>query len=258
MRDPYAIYARRVLRLDRLDPLDADPTAADRGSSIHKALEDFVRQFPRDLPEDAEARLLELGHRAFGEVLDRPALRAFWWPRFERIAAWFVTVERLRRPLLAASRAEATGKLGIDLPGCRPFTLRAKADRIDRLAGGGLAIVDYKTGGVPSITQLEAGYAPQLPLEAAMAAAGAFAEIDPGATAELAYWRLRGGREAGEILVVPGDPMDRAATAMARLRQLIAAFEDPAMAYLPVPDPDFLPAAGPYDQLSRRGEWGPL
>jgi ATP-dependent helicase/nuclease subunit B len=258
MRDPYAIYARRVLRLDRLDPLDADPTAADRGSSIHKALEDFVRQFPQGLPEDAETRLLELGRKAFGETLDRPALRAFWWPRFERIAAWFVAVERLRRPLLAASRAEATGKLGIDLPGCRPFTLRAKADRIDRLAGGGLAIVDYKTGGVPSMTQLEAGYAPQLPLEAAMAAAGAFAEVDPGVTAELAYWRLRGGRDAGEILALPGDPMDRAAKAMVRLRQMIAAFEDPAMAYLPVPDPDFLPAAGPYDQLSRRGEWGPL
>ena len=260
IRDPYAIYARRILRLDPLDPIDADPNAADRGSFIHEALEKFVKEFPDGLPADAEARLIELGRRAFGDSLDRPSVRAFWWPRFERIAGWFVEKETARRPLLAESFAEAKGELLIELPGCRPFTLRAKADRIDRLAAGGLSILDYKTGGVPSMTQVGAGYAPQLPLAAAMARAGAFEGIGEAVTAELAYWRLRGGREIGDILMVPADPMILAAAAIARLKQLIAEFEDPAMPYLPVPDPDFLPAAGPYDHLSRRGEWtvGPL
>ena len=255
IRDPYAIYARRILRLDPLDPIDADPNAADRGSFIHEALEKFVKAFPDGLPADAEDRLLELGRQAFGESLDRPSVHAFWWPRFERIAGWFVEKETARRPLLAESFAEAKGELLIELPGCRPFTLRAKADRIDRLAVGELSILDYKTGGVPSMTQVGAGYAPQLPLEAAMARAGAFEGIDEAVTAELAYWRLRGGREIGDILMVPADPMILAAAALARLKQLIAEFEDPTMPYLPVPDPDFLPAAGPYDHLSRRGEW---
>ena len=260
IRDPYAIYARRILRLDPLDPIDADPNAADRGSFIHEALEKFVKAFPDGLPADAKDRLLELGRQAFGEFLDRPSVRAFWWPRFERIAGWFVEKETARRPLLAESFAEAKGELLIELPGCRPFTLRAKADRIDRLAVGGLSILDYKTGGVPSMTQVGAGYAPQLPLAAAMARAGAFEGIGEAVTAQLAYWRLRGGREIGDILMVPADPMILAAAAIARLKQLIAEFEDPAMPYLPVPDPDFLPAAGPYDHLSRRGEWtvGPL
>jgi ATP-dependent helicase/nuclease subunit B len=260
IRDPYAIYARRVLRLDPLDPIDADPNAADRGSFIHEALEKFVKEFPQGLPADGEARLIELGRHAFGESLDRPSVRAFWWPRFERIVGWFVETETARRPLLAESLAEAKGELLIELPGCRPFTLRAKADRIDRLAAGGLAILDYKTGGVPSMTQVDAGYAPQLPLEAAMARAGAFEGIGEAVTAELAYWRLRGGRDIGNIVAVEVDPMILAAAALARLKQLIAEFEDPAMPYLPVPDPDFLPAKGPYDHLSRRDEWtvGPL
>ncbi len=255
IRDPYAIYARRVLRLDPLDPLDADPTAADRGSFIHAALEQFVKAFPRDLPAEAESLLLELGRQAFGEALERPAVRAFWWPRFERIARWFLDRERGRRPLLAESHAEAKGLLEIELPGCRRFSLSAKADRIDRLATGELAILDYKTGRVPSLPQVEAGYAPQLPLEAAIARAGGFEGIGAADTAELAYWHLKGGRDVAGIIAPSVDPMVLAAAALARLHRLIAAYEDPAMPYLPIPDPDFLPAFGPYDHLSRRGEW---
>ena len=139
------------------------PNAADRGNFIHEALEKFVKAFPGAMPADAETRLLDLGRSAFGEALDRPAVRAFWWPRFERIVHWFVALEIERRPHLAASIAEATGELVIALPRCRPFTLRAKADRIDRLSAGGLSIIDYKTGGIPSMPQVIAGYAPQLP-----------------------------------------------------------------------------------------------
>jgi ATP-dependent helicase/nuclease subunit B len=93
-----------------------------------------------------------------------------------------------------------------------------------------------------------------------MARAGAFEGIGEAVTTELAYWRLRGGRDVANVVAVEVDPMILAAAALARLKQLIAEFEDPAMPYLPVPDPDFLPAAGPYDHLSRRGEWtvGPL
>jgi ATP-dependent helicase/nuclease subunit B len=97
-------------------------------------------------------------------------------------------------------------------------------------------ILDYKTGGVPTMAQVDAGYAPQLPLEAAMARAGAFEGIGEALTVELAYWRLRGGRDIGNIVAVEVDPMILAAAALARLKQLIAEFEDPAMPYLPVPD----------------------
>jgi len=110
------------------------------------------------------------------------------------------------------------------------------------------------------MNQVTNGYAPQLPLEAAMARQGAFAGLDAAATAELAYWRLRGGRDIAEICPVREDPMILAAAALERLHRLIAAYEDPGMPYLPVPDPDYLPAFDRYDHLSRRNEWvvGPL
>src|SRR3546814_441934 len=102
MRDPYAIYARHVLRLRPLDPIDADPGAAERGSIIHDALHRFVAAHPGALPGDAYERLLDCGREAFSAVLDRPSVWAFWWPRFERIARWFVDVEAARRGATAA------------------------------------------------------------------------------------------------------------------------------------------------------------
>ena len=97
IRDPYAIYARRVLGLDPLPALDADPGAAERGSFIHEVLDAFVRAHPGELPPESLALLIELGRETFGRALARPGVRAFWWPRFERIARWFVCEERARR-----------------------------------------------------------------------------------------------------------------------------------------------------------------
>jgi len=256
IRDPYAIYARHILKLEPLDPLDADPTVAERGSFIHEALEQFLKATGDGLPADAYEKLLELGRKAFGPALDRPTVLAFWWPRFRRIARWFVAQESVYRPRLAGSIAETKGELVLELAGCRPFTLRGKADRIDRLKSGGLAIIDYKTGGVPTNNQIETGYAPQLPLEALIASAGKFASVAPSPVAELAYWRLMGGRDIAQIIPVKPDAMILAAAARLQLEKLILAFEDPAMPYHPLPDPDFVPKFRLYDHLSRRAEWG--
>ena len=70
-RDPYAIYARHVLGLKKLPPIDADPSAADRGIVIHDALAEFVRAHPDALPPDALERLLAMGERRFGAMLSR-------------------------------------------------------------------------------------------------------------------------------------------------------------------------------------------
>ncbi len=144
MRDPYAIYAQHILRLRALEPLDAEP-AARRARHLHPRRPRRVRDaLSRDLPADAEAVLLDCGRRAFKRVLARPAIWAFWWPRFERIARWFLATERERRPLLQSLVSEAKGTLALALPRGE-FTLRAKADRIER-GGDGLVIIDYKTG----------------------------------------------------------------------------------------------------------------
>jgi ATP-dependent helicase/nuclease subunit B len=253
MRDPYALYARKILRLDALEPIDADPSAADRGQFIHLALEAFVRDWPDAIPDDAYEQLLERGRTAFGPALEHPGVWAFWWPRYERIAAWFLERERERRAAVAASSVEVKGERVIDGP-AGPFVLNATADRIDRLTGGTLAILDYKTGAVPSKKELAAGFAPQLPLEAAIAQAGGFADVPAGAVSELAFWRMAGGDPPGEIKPVD-DPVRHAQEALAGMTALVDRFDDPATPYHAVPRPAYAPRYTDYAHLERAAEW---
>lgn len=255
MRDPYAIYARHVLRLDPLDPIAADPGAAERGQVIHAALDAFVRAHPAALPPDPVPALLALGREAFGPLLEtQPEVWAFWWPRFERIAAWFVALERERRPTVRPLATEAAGRLELAGP-AGPFTLTAKADRIDRAADGGLILIDYKTGSPPSAREVELGFAPQLPLEAAMAAAGGFTGVPAGAVAGLAFWRLSGGDPPGEEKPVKGDAAALGAAARAGLEDLIATFDAAATPYRSRPRPAMAPRWTDYAHLARVQEW---
>ena len=50
-----------------------------------------------DLKAAAIRELEEVGEKHLGELLTAPAERAFWWPRFQRLARWFVAEENKRR-----------------------------------------------------------------------------------------------------------------------------------------------------------------
>ena len=253
-RNPYAIYARHILRLKALDPLDQDPNAPELGIAVHSALHEFTRKFPHALPTDALALLRAEGDAAFQPYLDRPNVWAFWQPRFQRIAAWWLGVERERRPLLNAIATEIAGELV--LPDVVPlFTLTARADRIDTMRDGALAIIDYKTGQPPEQNNIALGFAPQLALEATMALAGGFPGIAASLVAELAHWQLSGNRNGGADKPVAGDPMALAAEARAGLIELVREFSSDNAAYAATPDPQFAPKYDDYAHLARNTEW---
>jgi ATP-dependent helicase/nuclease subunit B len=252
MQNPYDLYAKRILALRALEPLDADPGALERGIVIHRALERFVRAHPDALPPDAETRLLALGRQAFEPYAHRPEVRALWWPRFERVASWFVGEERERRPRLVALRAEVPGRLVFETD-AGPFVLEARADRIERLAGGGLAIVDYKTGALPQKRDVASGRQPQLSLEGAIALAGGFEGTPPEPVEELVFWQLRGGETPAVTLALSGvDVLIEGARA--GLERLVRHFDDPAVGYLARLRPSTAPRRD-YDHLARQGEW---
>ncbi|HSE76721.1 MAG TPA: double-strand break repair protein AddB [Alphaproteobacteria bacterium] len=268
-RDPYAIYARHILRLEALDPIDADPGAAERGIAIHEALAAFVRAYRDELPDNAEAELLRIGEQVFGATLARPTVWAFWWPRYARIARWFVAMERTRRAAGAKPLVcEGEGTLALSLPGGGKFTLTARADRIDELADGTLAIIDYKTGVLPKPSEVALGFAPQLPLEAAIARKGGFRDVPAVRASQLRYWRLSGGRDAGEEVAVDGkrlakdapplDPVVLADDAEAGLARLAARYRDPATPYPARPLFEYAPRYSDYGHLARLKEWATL
>lgn len=257
MADPYAIYARHVLRLKKLEPLDAEIGPADRGTLVHRILDRFLASFPEALPEDAETRLIGLADEMLQKAgAARPSVWAYWRPRLKRIACWFIAEERRRRPAARPLATEVEGTLTLAGP-AGPFLLTAKADRIDRLADGRLAIIDYKTGSVPTKSAVEGGTAPQLPLEAAIARAGGFQMVPAGEVAKLAYWRVTGGREPGAVQPIAAgeEAAHLAAEALDGLARLIALFDDPATPYESVPWPERTPRFSDYRHLARIAEW---
>ena len=258
LRDPYTIYAKHILKLPRLDPVDDRPGAAERGNIIHRAIGDFTKTYADALPDDPFGELLRFGERHFAYFKDYPEAFAFWWPRYERIARWFADFETARRAKMASAHAEIRGELSI-ATGSGDFRLTGRADRIERLRGGGYAILDFKTGTPPTSPQVQAGIAPQLTLEAAMLRNGGFPGLPAGGSiAELTYVKLNGGTPAGEERIVDLKDMslDAAADdALGRLKALVTRFEDESTPYRALVLSMWSNRYGTYDDLARVKEW---
>ncbi|MGB9170571.1 MAG: double-strand break repair protein AddB, partial [Bradyrhizobium sp.] len=264
LRDPYTIYAKHILKLEALDPVDMPLSAADRGSAIHDALGDFTRSFARDLPADPIRVLREIGQKYFAPLMERPEARALWWPRFQRIIGWFSEWETARRGDIAAIDAEIRGEIPIHLDNGRTFHLSARADRIERHVDGRFVILDYKTGQPPTGKQVRMGLSPQLTLEAAILREGGFEGIDAGSSVgELAYVRISGNNPPGEHTALklrirnetPQPPDEAADYARAQIEALIRKFESEAEPYRSLNLPMWTNRYGSYDDLARIKEW---
>jgi ATP-dependent helicase/nuclease subunit B len=261
LRDPYAIHARHILRLRVLKPLEQATDASDYGTLVHDGMRRFLARHGAAWPSDAHTELRLAMHQALGEARLRQALQAWWAPRLERIAEWVAATEVSRRgirvPLTIAT--EAAGTIELRRPG-GSFQLTGRADRIERYGDGTLAILDYKTGAAPpSQNAVEAGQAPQLLLEAAIAEQGGFGAELTGTTAELVYWQMTGGIDPGKAILLfkktPEAIAAAAADACARLCDLIDDFDQPGKAYLSRPHPDLALRYPVYEQLARVAEW---
>jgi ATP-dependent helicase/nuclease subunit B len=248
IRDPYAIYAHRILRLRVLDPLDAPIGPMERGNAVHKALERFVNEHPGPLAVAAALQLIAIGDQVFAAEGTPKAAIALWRPRFMRAATWFVEEERKRRPSIASSRTEIRGEFEI----VKDFALYGVADRIDVLTDGTGAILDYKTGKPPTLSQIRVFLTPQLLLEAGMLANAAFPGLDALETSQLLYVQVSGGRKPGDIQTVD---VARTPAAMEKLRALIELYRDLNTPYLPRPYVQFARAEGDFDHLARVREW---
>jgi ATP-dependent helicase/nuclease subunit B len=257
LRDPYTIYAKHILKLLPLDAVDTEPGARDRGTVIHGAIGEFTETYAKALPSDPVAALIALGEKHFASLQDYPEARAFWWPRFVRIAHWFIGFENGRRANAKALHAEIGGRLAMPF-GERTFTLTTRADRIEALPDGSYAILDYKTGAPPTASQVSSGLSPQLTLEGAMVKGGAFKDVVPGPIGAFAYVALRGREPAGEekpIEFKDGTADFHADKALARLKAIIARFEDAETPYRALVSPMWKTRYGDYDHLARVMEW---
>jgi double-strand break repair protein AddB len=246
IRDPYAVYAQRILRLRRLDPLRANPDMRDRGMILHEVMEEFIPGFKDLPPETRRAELMAAADRHL-DALPWPTARRLWRGRLARVADRFLEAEAARQIDADPVPGERKGKL--ELPEAR-FTLTAKADRIDRAHDGTVRIYDYKTGAPPSDKEQKA-FAKQLLLEVAIAEQAGFEDVPPAPVTRAEYLGLNAKLTTVSAPLIELPP----ARVLAELLQRIAAYDQPEQGYTAQPAPKTVSYEGDYVHLSRRGEW---
>jgi RecB family exonuclease len=249
LRDPYAIYARHVLGLRALDPPGREADALARGSAVHEVMERFLAATEGGLPPDAARIFAETVRAVLADQAPWPAVRAVWTARLDRIAEWFLAGEAERRSRGIPAAREVRGRRALEGLAL-PFDVTAKADRIDQAPDGNFAVYDYKSGGVPSAREAAAFHL-QLPLEAAILAAGGFEGVPAGTARHLELI----GLNARKTLDLGAGP-EAVAQIFERLHRLIAHYQNPASGFTARLRPQRLAYESDYDHLSRKGEWG--
>jgi ATP-dependent helicase/nuclease subunit B len=237
--DPFSFYARRMLELKELDPLEQAADGAVRGTVVHRILERLVRERSAEPPALVRQELETLGAD--------PAAMMLWTPRVLRMVAWvdaWLAEEDAAGWQRVAPEVALEGQWG----GVR---ISGKADRIDRHADGRVRIIDYKTGPKPAAGAFRDGHLRQLPLLRLLFEVG---EADGApVVAVLEYWKLSGGEPRGERIGADWD-LDRHAFERG-LRDLFGRYLFGDAPFVPKLNPVFAKQYRSFDQLARIEEW---
>ncbi len=160
LRNPYYIYAKRILELKPLKQIEQDASFAEFGNFVHKTLEEFVKNYPN-------VDLKSYGKKIFTDYFPDPTSHLLWWAKFENIAEWFVKYEVELRENLQESFVEVEAQAIIN-----GVILTTKIDRINLYLDGSFEIIDYKTGTLPAPKDIKSGLEPQLAVEAIVLSKG--------------------------------------------------------------------------------------
>ncbi|MGR3761286.1 double-strand break repair protein AddB [Roseobacteraceae bacterium NS-SX3] len=247
IRDPYAIYAKHVLRLKPLDALVQEPDALLRGIVVHEVFEHFIKETQEDPALLTPEALVDKSRALLAKHVPWPVARLLWLTRIRRIAADFVQAEQTRQDRAKPVAFEALGEARLDP---LDFIIACRADRIDMDDRGFLHLYDYKTGAPPSEAQ-QKKFEKQLLIEAAMAEEGAFKEAGAAEVARALFIGL--GSQMKEVAAPLLD--EPPAKVWDELRTLIGAYFEPAQGYTSRRMVFRDDIAGDYDHLARYGEW---
>ena len=247
IRDPYAIYAQKTLRLRRLLPLLPDPTAMARGNIIHDALEEFIKAMhdPAD-PTAAEA-FLTIARRYLDEHCPWPTIRRLWGVHLAEAIVPFLEDEITRQAAAEQTFFETKGRITIDDP---LFELTAKADRVDITADGVARLYDYKTGSVPT-KKMQIAFDKQLLLQAAMIERGAFENVGKRHVSDAAFIGVGRGKA---VVPAPFDEITSDET-WADFKKLLKAWQSPKRGYTARMAIEKADEEHDFDHLARFGEW---
>ncbi len=252
IRDPYAIYARHVLGLRKLDPLNPEPDARIRGRILHDIFDRFMAEWRDEAVADPRTHLLQVAAKEIAKASHWPVASRMLMARIEQVAPWFIQEETKHQGNQSFLISEIKGQA--DFPEV-DFTLYGRADRIDRLSDGTLLILDYKSGTPPSEKDMKY-FDVQLLLEALIAEAGGFDGLEPATVTEVGHIGLGSSPKRTQHLLIDPDKQEfSTASIRARFLKLIAAYDQRGRGYTSRRAMQKMRFDGDYDHLARYGEW---
>jgi ATP-dependent helicase/nuclease subunit B len=254
MRNPYSIYAQYILGLKPLDSLSVDKKQQKYGIAIHRALELFITENPNNTCLE---RLLELGEQALTNEGFTETEKIFYLPRFHEVAKFIIQQQQETKNEIKNSFPEKRGAFTFEVDDFT-FTLTGQADRIDLFKNGTARIVDYKTGSVPSVQDVEKGFSPQLPLEGLLLNKKGFEGLPPLKELKLTYWKL--ASKTKNCKVSPANSKGKDVNTLIQesfegLQNLIRTFNNPETPYEVNPISGKEPSYNNYEHLARTAEW---
>lgn len=246
VRDPYAIFAKRVLGLRALRAVGEPPGPAERGTAIHDAIEAFEEGHdPHALMALLHDHLTRGGFDAAQLSVEMHRLRE----ASEEYVIW-------QNAALHEHGVKVVRERNCDLAIDGGVTLHGRADALHLWPDGTADIIDFKSGQPPGDKEVNVGLQPQLTLEGAALMRAGFENVNPHDPRSFIYWRFA-PREFGARAVKLDNetPTDAAEKALARLVGRLRYFQVETNAYVSKPRPKFANQAGEYDLLARRAEW---
>ena len=245
-KDPYAIYASKILKLLPLEDLNADLSIRDFGIIIHKSLERFLKEYPKERKIDV---LEKIGIEELQKTNLSETKQAFFMAKWKKIAVWFITQQSKTQgvPYFLEKEISVVFPLNEE----KNFTLCGKIDRVDKISEDEALLIDYKTGTPPSLKEVRQGYSPQLPLEA-LALRKSFPDFPP--VKQMEYWQISGKDSGGKVVPV-SSPEEIISKAEEGFLRLLRFFEKEDTPYVACPDLDTKPRYNDYEHLERLAEW---
>jgi|GEM_PF-2463366 len=246
MRDPYSVYALKILKLKPLEKLDKTPDQLEFGNFIHKVLDDFSRSSKNLEPQNYLDTILQIGDQLLADMISNPVMHKIWQPRFYKIAAWIAEYEiNIRKTKTVETEVTYSMVIGKD------FTLIAKVDRIEYDSKANtVSILDFKTGTIPTNEDIKNGFSPQLTLEALL-----IEENHQNLhVSDMTYIQLASGKRLGQITKVQGDEIQIITAAKKGILYLVEQYEDINTPYLVCPNLRKSPTYNDFEHLERLEE----
>lgn len=247
MRDPYSIYAKHCLKIKPLPFFQTYSNSLILGRLIHFILDHYIK-IKKDAVTHDLKELLTLSEPYF---LSDPIRTTFWWDRYKRLSAWIIN--QLNRLPIDKRLSEQKGVKSVEINNTE-IVIAAIADRID-IDSDLITVIDYKTGTLPSLTDIKKGLYPQLSLEAWLIQNKGFKDIEVDKhSIKVELWHLKGKEISGKIIPLMMDKMFLESVEK-ELYSLLKTFLDQKTPFLACPIPLYSPSYNEYEHLERLKEW---